>query len=200
MLTATYSLVSLSVEQASVRVSLLSFQKYMQLQLRHQQQLSLVQLQFAGEWLSHFYQNGYWRKIDQYLIPAVRQAAPQADRLLAELNSLNLAALDSVNMVQQRVLTSLGSAMQQPAALSAAIDSFCAALMARLEKEERELFALARQVVAGDAWFAIAHQLLAQDAQARENRRARAKVLPFVLPADGVPLATLMPVPAKRQA
>ena len=34
MLTATYILVSLSVEQASIRMSLLAFQKYMQTQLR----------------------------------------------------------------------------------------------------------------------------------------------------------------------
>lgn len=198
MLTATYSLVSLSVEQASVRVSLLSFQKYMQLQLRHQQQLSLAQWQYTRDWLQQLHQNGYWGKVDRYLIPAIRQAAPQAGQLLAELNGLNLAALDSLNLVQQRALSRVDSAVQHADALCAAIDSFCAALMARLEKEERELFALARRVIAGEAWFAIAHQLLAQDAQARERDRERATILPFVLPPADAPCAWL--APARRHA
>ena len=74
MLTATYTLVSLSVEQASIRVSLLSFQQYMHAQLRHQRELSLSHLNYAGEWLNRLYQVGYWRKVDQYLVPAIRQA------------------------------------------------------------------------------------------------------------------------------
>ena len=81
MLTATYILVSLSVEQASIRMSLLAFQKYMHVQLRHQSRLNLAQLQYAGDWLSRLYQGGYWRKVEMYLIPAIRQAAPHADGL-----------------------------------------------------------------------------------------------------------------------
>ena len=169
MLTATYILVSLSVEQASIRMSLLAFQKYMHVQLRHQSQLSLAQMQYAGDWLSRLYQGGYWRKVEMYLMPAIRQAAPHADGLLNELNGLNHAALESINVVQQRA--------------GAAIDAFCAALLQRLEKEERELFALARKVIVGEAWFAIAYQFLAHDARAQEARRGKAQVLPFVLPA-----------------
>ena len=187
MLTATYTLVSLSVEQASIRVSLLSFQQYMHAQLRHQRELSLSHLNYAGEWLNRLYQVGYWRKVDQYLIPAIRQATPHADGLLDELNSLNRAALDSVHAVQRRAVAAIGSSEQQleqqAEQLCIAIDSFCGALLARLEKEERELFALARRVIVGEAWFAIAYQFLAHDARAEENRRSKAQVLPFVQPA-----------------
>ena len=70
----------------------------------------------------------------------------------------------------------------QAGQLCAAIDGFCAALLQRLEKEERELFALARKVIVGEAWFAIAYQFLAHDARAQEARRGKAQVLPFVLP------------------
>lgn len=66
MLTATYILVSLSVEQASIRMSLLAFQKCMHVQLRHQRQLSLAQLQYAGDWLDRLYQaatGARWRCI-----------------------------------------------------------------------------------------------------------------------------------------
>lgn len=200
MLTATYTLVSLSVEQASIRVSLLSFQQYMHAQLRQQRQLTLAHLDYAGDWLNRLYQFGYWRKIDQYLVPAIRQATPHADGLLAELNRLNHAALESVNLVQRRAMAAVDNSEQQleqqVEQLGAAIDSFCAALMARLEMEERELFALARRVIAGEAWFAIAYQFLAHDARVEENRRSKARVLPFVPPAALAPAAAPVHAPA----
>ena len=182
MLTATYILVSLSVEQASIRMSLLAFQKYMQTQLRQQSRLSLAQLQYTGDWLNRLYQGGYWRKVEMYLIPAIRQATPHADGLLNELNGLNHAALESINLVQQRAGAAIDHSELQAEQLCAAIDAFCAALLQRLEKEERELFALARKVIVGEAWFAIAYQFLAHDARAQEARRGKAQVLPFVLP------------------
>lgn len=182
MLTATYILVSLSVEQASIRMSLLAFQKYMQVQLRQQSRLSLAQLQYTGDWLNRLYQGGYWRKVEMYLIPAIRQATPHADGLLNELNGLNHAALESINLVQQRAGAAFDHSELQAEQLCAAIDAFCGALLQRLEKEERELFALARKVIVGEAWFAIAYQFLAHDARAQEARRGKAQVLPFVLP------------------
>lgn len=194
MLTATYILVSLSVEQASIRMSLLAFQKYMQVQLRQQSRLSLAQLQYTGDWLNRLYQGGYWRKVEMYLIPAIRQATPHADGLLNELNGLNHAALESINLVQQRAGAAFDHSELQAGQLCAAIDAFCAALLQRLEKEERELFALARKVIVGEAWFAIAYQFLAHDARAQEARRGKAQVLPFVLPvplpAPGTPAGT----------
>ena len=195
MLTATYALVSLSVEQASIRVSLLAFQRYMHAQLRQQRQLTLAHLDYAGDWLNRLYQFGYWRKVDQYLIPAIRQATPHADGLLAELDRLDHAALESVNLVQRRAMAA-GYNSEQLEQLGAAIDSFCAALMARLEMEERELFALARRVIAGEAWFAIAYQFLAHDARVQENRRSKARLLPFVPPAALVPAAAPVHAPA----
>lgn len=182
MLTATYILVSLSVEQASIRMSLLAFQKYMQVHLRQQSRLSLAQLQYTGDWLNRLYQGGYWRKVEMYLIPAIRQATPHADGLLNELNGLNHAALESINLVQQRAGAAFDHSELQAGQLCAAIDAFCVALLQRLEKEERELFALARKVIVGEAWFAIAYQFLAHDARAQEARRGKAQVLPFVLP------------------
>lgn len=187
MLTATYALVSLSVEQASIRVSLLAFQQYMHAQLRHaqlrqQHERNLAHVQYAGEWLNRFYQSGYWRKVDQYLIPAICQATPHADGLLDELKKLNHSALESVNTVKRHAQAAVDSQEQQIDLLRLAIDGFCAALMARLEKEERELFALARRVIGGEAWFALAHQFLAQDADREERRRSKGQLLAFTLP------------------
>lgn len=180
MLTATYTLVALSVEQANVRLSLVSFQKYVKSTLTRQQDLTLSQLEYACETLERLYQACSWRKVELYLIPVLRQATRRADQLLDELSRLNALALDVVRRLKD------GAGRGGPhdgrdeadtqghghvAAFCDAVDSFCSALLQRLEKEEQELFAIARSAICGDAWFALANKLLAHDAQVAEARR-----------------------------
>ncbi|MET3129802.1 hemerythrin-like domain-containing protein [Oxalobacteraceae bacterium GrIS 1.11] len=181
MLTATYTLVALSVEQASVRVSVQSFQHYVQANLRHQNSISLAQLQYACDCLSRLYQACHWRKIEMYLIPAIRHATQEADRLLDELSALNNAALDIVRAVQERTGTMTAHTDEQVGQLCSSMDAFCTALLEQLEKEERELFSLARSVICGDAWFAIANQFLLHDARVEDKRRNKAPVIALPL-------------------
>jgi hemerythrin-like domain-containing protein len=171
MLTATYTLVALSVEQANVRLSLLSFQKFVQSTFLHQQSLTLSQLEFACETLERLYQACHWRKIELYLIPALREATEQANQLLDELSRLNQNALAMIRRLQLELNVTKVRSEQQVAEICEAIESFCAALLQRLEKEEKELFALARAAISGEAWFAIANKFLAHDAQVVEARR-----------------------------
>jgi hemerythrin-like domain-containing protein len=171
MLTATYTLVALSVEQANVRLSLLSFQKYVQSTLVRQQSLTLSQLEYACETLERLYQACHWRKIELYLIPALRQATEQANHLLDELSRLNQAALTVIRRLQSELDSEGSRSEQQVAQVCEAIEGFCAALLQRLEKEEKELFSIARSAIGGDAWFEIANQFLAHDAQVVESRR-----------------------------
>jgi hypothetical protein len=42
-------------------------------------------------------------------------------------------------------------------------------LLKRIEREEQELFPVARAVISGEAWFAIANQMLAHDAYRQES-------------------------------
>jgi len=173
MLTATYTLVALSVEQANVRLSLLSFQKYVQSTFVRQQSLTLSQLEYACETLERLYQACHWRKIELYLIPALREATEQANQLLDELSRLNQNALAVIRRLQTELDSASARSEQQVAEICEAIETFCAALLQRLEKEEKELFALARSVITGEAWFAIANQFLAHDAQMVEARRVQ---------------------------
>ncbi|CAN7231771.1 hypothetical protein LJR289_000829 [Pseudoduganella sp. LjRoot289] len=173
MLTATYTLVALSVEQASIRVSLLSFQKYVQSTLLHQNSLTLSQLEFACESLNRLYQACHWRKIEMYLIPAIRQATEQANQLLDELNRLNDVALGVIRSLQQQVSDSKDESEQRVQEICAGIDAFCDSLLKRLDKEEKELFAVARTVIGGESWFAIANQFLLHDANVAEARRCK---------------------------
>lgn len=182
MLTATYTLVALSVEQATIRVSLLSFQKYVQSTLQRQNSLTLSQLEFACESLNRLYEACHWRKIEMYLIPAIRQATQQANQLLEELNRLNDSALAVIRSLQQQVAETSDDSGQHVHAICSRIDAFCDALLKRLDKEEKELFAVARTAIGGEAWFAIANQFLLHDANVAEARRCKGGKLHLVPP------------------
>lgn len=173
MLTATYTLVALSVEQTRVRVSLQSFQHYVRSTLMHQHSLTLGQLEYACDSLNRLYQACNWRKTEMYLIPAIRQATERADQLLDELNKLNQSALGVIRAIQQRIGTAADGNDAHVGQLCESMEAFCTTLLQRLEKEEQELFAIARSVIAGDAWFAIANQFLQHDAKQEEVRRVR---------------------------
>ena len=199
MLTATYTLVALSVEQASVRVSLQSFQQYVRANLMQQNSITLGQLEYACETLNRLYQACHWRKIEMYLIPAIRQATERADQLLDELSRLNQAALAVIRAMQERIGGLHEGAEEQVSQICASIETFCSALLQRLEKEEKELFAIARSVICGEAWFAIANQFLLHDAKVVEARRSRSAA-PIALPAAGAerplsPRLALLPLP-----
>lgn len=174
MLTATYTLVALSVEQANVRLSLLSFQKYVQSTLLRQQRLTLSQLEYACETLERLYQACHWRKIELYLIPALQNATEQANQLLDELSRLNQSALSVIRRLQAELDSAVEYSEQQVTEICRSIETFCTVLLQRLEKEEKELFAIARATIGGEAWFDIANKFLAHDAQVVEARRVPA--------------------------
>lgn len=188
MLTATYTLVALSVEQASVRLSLLSFQKYVRTTLMQQNRMTLSQLEYACESLNTLYQACHWRKTEMYLIPALRDATERADHLLDELNRLNQAALTSIRLLQDKLGALADVRDEQVSEVCDSIDAICAALLKRLEKEEQELFALARNAIAGETWFSIANQLMMHDKHLDEMKRS------------GLPPAEAAQVTARRRA
>lgn len=173
MLTATYTLVALSVEQASVRVSLQSLQKLLQSNFIHQTALTQGQVIFACDTLQRLYHNCHWRKVDIFLIPALRGASGQAAGLLDELDALTDAAGEAVADIAARVKAAAISGEAAVRQFCAAIDIFCDAMLTRLEREEHELFSLARTMISGEDWFAIANQMLAHDAYRQETRPAR---------------------------
>ncbi|MES2264203.1 MAG: hypothetical protein V4724_37320 [Pseudomonadota bacterium] len=144
----------------------------MQSTLMRQQSLSLSQMEFACESLNRLYQACHWRKIEMYLIPAIRQATEQADQLLDELGRLNQVALGVIRKVQEHIADARDDE-QQVTEICSGIDNFCESLLCRLDKEEKELFSVARSTIGGDAWFDIANQFLLHDAHVAEARRGR---------------------------
>lgn len=170
MLTATYTLVALSVEQASVRVSLQSLQKLLQSNFIHLNALSQGQVDHACDALRHLYDSFHWRKIEQFLIPAVRRATRETDLLLQELDSLSQVAADAMGAIAERMADAAIDSQGRVLEFCGAVEAFSVALLRRIEREERELFPVARAVISGEAWFAIANQMLAHDAYLQESK------------------------------
>ena len=169
MLTATYTLVALSVEQTSMRVSLHSVQQLVQKSYAQKKALTEGQAAYVCDTLRRLYEACQGRKLDRFLLPALCRAGAGAEPLLCELDLLSRSAAEA-----------LGSACRLAAgniddtdgvdAFCLAVERFCAALALRFDREERELFPIARSVIAGDAWFAVANQMLAHDAYLEEHR------------------------------
>ncbi|MES2014871.1 MAG: hypothetical protein V4484_00120 [Pseudomonadota bacterium] len=173
MLTATYTLVALSVEQTNVRGSLQSLQQLIDTNFTQQSALTPGQVGYACDAVKRMYESCHWRKLDMFLIPAIRSATRQADELLQNLEDLGRAAADAVGVLVIRLDATAVDSGAKVSQFCAAVEAFCSATLKRLELEEKFLFPMARSVISGEAWFSIANQLLAHDAYVLETRPAR---------------------------
>ena len=176
MLTATYALVALAVEQDGVRIGVRALQHYAHATLKAQQAISIGQLQYVGDTLERLLASAHWHKIDTWLIPQLRLATRRADLLLDELGLLNGSVLAGLAQLRERhqQASAPGAVLPgQAAEVCALIAEACLMLQARLDKEAHELFGVARDAICSDAWFAIARQFLQHDADLHESRRGR---------------------------
>ncbi len=178
MLTATYTLVALSVEQANVRKSLQSLQKLLHANWIDQAVLTPHQIGYAVDAVRRLYDSHHWRKIDMFLIPAVRSATDQANALLRDLDELARTAADALGTAAARMGSVALDTHTSVAQFCSAIDIFCAASLKRLEREEQDLFPVARAVISGETWFSIANKMLAHDAYVQDRKQVRQPAAP----------------------
>jgi hypothetical protein len=165
MLTSTYTLVALSVEQARARVEVQALMERWRPGAWWGDPPGLRHFEQACEALRRVYESCHWRKLDKFVLPALRRAGGLAEALLARLEGISGRALE------ERVRAQAQAAEGNPDCLCA-MERCCRLLLERLELEERELFPLARNLISGETWFAIANQMLAHDAHQSEQRPA----------------------------
>jgi hypothetical protein len=180
VLTSTYTLVALKIEQAGVRAALTAFQEYARTHYQGAAAVSLRELDETCATLHRLYRSSTWRKVEIFLIPAVRKATRQCDQLLAELSGLTYQAYTAFDGFEAGLRNGAGDIAVPPSQLRKVIDAFCGALLTRLEREENELLPVARTVIAGDTWFDIANQSLAHDERMQERRVASAQEAPAI--------------------
>lgn len=172
MLTATYTLVALSVEQASIGASLQSLQKVLT-HFAEQRSLTDGRVEFACETLARAVQAPHWAKVDQHLFPAIYDSTDAADDLLQELKQLRQRAECQMGAIDSAYAGRALDDAADVAAFCAEVDEVCQALVERIERERHALFPLARAVVSGEAWFAIANRMLAHEAYLLDNKPRR---------------------------
>jgi hemerythrin-like domain-containing protein len=168
MLTSTYTLVALSVEQTAVRSALQSLARELHALPDDAGTLAPGQASQLCAELRQVIDDCHWRKLDKFLVPALRRSTEAADRLLHELEQLSRSAADHLAAAQACVEAGVRGVDRD--SFHEAVEHCVAVMRCRLEREEHELFPLARSLVRGEAWFAIANQMLAHDAVARERR------------------------------
>ena len=169
MLTATYTLVALSVEQTNMRVSLNAVQQLVQKGYTRQSALSFGQAEYVCNALRRLYEQCHRRKLDKFLLPALRRAGVGANALLCELDILSRNAAEALDTACILLREGVDNE-ERVDAFCFAVERFCSMLALRFEREERELFPIARAAIAGEAWFAVANQMLAHDAYIEERR------------------------------
>jgi hemerythrin-like domain-containing protein len=170
MLTSTYTLVALSVEQTTVRSALQSLARELHAMPDDDGILVPGQAARLCAELRQVVDDCHWRKLDKFLVPALRRATCAADGLLRDLEQISRTAVESLAAAEACV--DAGARGVDRDSFQEAVAQCIAALRCRLEREEHELFPMARSLVRGEAWFAIANQMLAHDAVARERRGA----------------------------
>ncbi len=169
MLTATYTLVALSVEQTNMRVSLHAVQQLVQRSYARQSALTEGQADYVCDTLRRLYEGCQGRKLDRFLLPALRRTGAGAEPLLCELDLLSRSASEALGAACRLAAGSIDEE-EGVEGFCLAIERFCAALELRFDREEAELFPIARAAIAADAWFAVANQMLAHDAYRQEHR------------------------------
>jgi hemerythrin-like domain-containing protein len=170
MLTSTYTLVALSVEQTTVRSALQSLARDLHTLPDEDGILAPGQASQLCAGLRQVVDACHVRKLDKFLVPALRRSSEAADGLLRDLERISHSAADALAAAEACV--DMGRRGVDSDGFRAAVDRCIAALRCRLEREEHELFPMARSLVRGEAWFTIANQMLAHDAVAREHRGA----------------------------
>jgi hypothetical protein len=170
MLTTTYSLIALSVEQKNARGSLSALQQYIKSSAGNLNDSDPVALESAVDKLSQFDQYCHERKVEVYVIPAIRKATREADSLLVELEQLNLMSVNILRSVRDGLRQACEQGAVKIEELCSSMERYCSNLYQRLVKEE-ELCKIAQRVISIDEWFAIAANFLSYDADIGRRKR-----------------------------
>ena len=163
MLTVTYSIVALELEQKKVRWNFSSLQKYIRNSIRNFRSAGGVDSEQLVNRISQFEQYYQQRRMAVFLIPVLRQCTHEADALLDELEKLNAASVALVTSLRHRLQLALTKGAAMIEELCASLEQCCLNFCQRLSREE-ELVKLAERVIPTEAWFGLATIFLSEHA------------------------------------
>lgn len=173
MLVATYALMALSVRQDEERRCVYRLRRYLTGVATSPDRIDPSFLVSQLEKLALLAESRQGQTLVNRLIPAIREATPEAGPLLSRLDALNRSGRALLGVMRKSACRMHAHGKQHILRLCGAMEAYCRTLLERLEREEKELLPLAQRVVPSEAWFAIGASFLEEDALRKERRRTR---------------------------
>jgi hypothetical protein len=179
MLTTTYSMVVLSSEQQNTRRILGKLEQYLHnASWLCAEGVDRVWLERVLHKLMKVDEYCQQRKVELYVIPALRRMSSDAVGLLDRLDALCTEAMRILLRVCGQMERAVAGSCTDAIALVTAIELYCRQVTARLSLEEDELFPAARQLLSTEAWFQIAASCLSDASVRHPQERAQGALLP----------------------
>lgn len=166
MLTATYAIVNLSVEQEQLRTLISQIQQFCRSCSTGLKNIRLPELKLVAKQLTQFDESCHRRKIEMHMIPSIRHATHDADALIAELELLNAQDDSILGSLQTLLSLSTDQWMFKLKELCGLVECYRQVLLKKLEKEDA-ILTLAKHLLRSEQWFAIGMQFFLIDAQSR---------------------------------
>ena len=163
MLTATYVLLTLSIEQKKERHFISRLLQYVQSIARRPQEIDPAFIESQLKQLTSLAEARHQHKVEACLMPAIRAAEPNCTPLLNDLECLSQRGSAMLNAVYRCLRRAMRRSASHGKFLCKTVDLYCQNLLKRLDKEEQELLPLAQKVISSEEWFEIGSKFLAQD-------------------------------------
>jgi hypothetical protein len=163
MLTLTYALVALSVEQRKVKGRVLELQQEIQLERKQRLLSSQAHVELLVAQFIELDEACRARNIDLYVLPAIRAATAEADALLADIDALTLMGRITLKTVHARLRQATARGSVELDFLCDSLQQYCDDMLKRLALEEAQVLPLAQRVISSDEWFDIAARFISND-------------------------------------
>ncbi|MDR3481211.1 MAG: hypothetical protein P4L91_10920 [Burkholderiaceae bacterium] len=183
MLTLTYALVALSVEQKKVQGRLSELQQCVE---KARSAAMVIGHSEAESLLVEFLRlddNCQSRNIELYVLPALRSLSPQADSRLAEVDEIAAKG----RILLKKIRSNLRKIALQGEFVGAdffdSLETYCHNLTRRLTTEEMHLLPLAQRLISGDEWFDIAAKFISHESERHPQRTFKDELAGILAPA-----------------
>lgn len=171
MLTLTYALVALSVEHKRVNSALVAVQQ----EIRHAQNtvadVEVPMLETLVSRLNNLDTACRERNLELFVIPALRNANEEVDRILGDLEALSSMGRILLKNVKAKLREARTSGSVDAAEIFKALDTYCKHMLTRTKTEEQQLLPLSQRLISGDEWFDIAAQFISHETE-RQGRKS----------------------------
>lgn len=172
MLTATYSIVAMAIEQKEALNCLERIRHAIAALWQNPQQIDPDRIEAAFSGLARFDRYCRERKVEKYVIPTVRGTSCEIDAVVRELECLSGVGLKLLGAAGEQLQALFDRHAVQALELCRAMEAYCDCLRQRLMQEEELLMPLMRRMLSVEDWFTLAATFLS-DEQRRQAARLR---------------------------